>query len=120
MCGPSETVSTIVAPGSARPEGDVLITSFLATSLSISLVPMLTLNPACRSSCSAAVTDVRSTEGTAVYRPDVSHQPPPPSPITATTATARYASRLLNSHRCRNGSRPPGSSDPPPRVAPPR
>ena len=47
-----------------------------------------------------------------MYRPEVSHQPPPPSPITATTATATNASRLLNSQRCRNGSRPPGSPGP--------
>src|ERR1700722_4799104 len=116
--GPDETVSTIVAPGSARPDGDAAITSFLGTLSSICLVPMLTWNPACRSSCSAAEVVIRSTEGTVVYRPDVSHQPPPPSPITATTATATYASRRLNSHRCRNGSPPSGPPGPPAWVAP--
>ena len=110
--GPEETVSTIVAPCTARPDGDMLITSPLATALSVTWGPRCTSNPAWCSSRVAAVSVIPSTDGTGVYRPDVSHQPPSASPSTTTSAPTRYASRLVNSHRCRNGSWPPKVTSP--------
>ena len=102
--GPEEMVSTIVAPGSARPDGEVLITSSLGTLSSITDDPVRTWKPACCSACVAAAAVILDTAGTCVYRPEVSHQPPPHSPTTTSRAAIRYTSRLLNSHRCRNGS----------------
>ena len=110
--GPAETVSTIVAPCTARPDGDMLITSPLARALSVTWGPRCTSNPAWCSSRVAAVSVIPSTDGTGVYRPDVSHQPPSTSPSTTTSAPTRYASRLVNSHRCRNGSWPPKVTSP--------
>src|SRR5215468_5792503 len=100
--GPADTARTIVAPLTARPDGDVLITSPLGTVLSMTGVPSCGLNPAVRNDCSAAATGIPSTAGSDVYRPDVSHQLPMPMAISAAAPAARNARRLLNSQRCRN------------------
>ena len=103
-------VSTIVAPGSARPDGEVLITSPLGTLSSITGDPLRTWKPASCSARVAAGAVIMATVGTCVYRPEVSHHPPPHSPTTASRAAIRYTSRLLNSHRWRNGSSLPRRS----------
>ena len=113
--GPCETVSSIVAPGSARPDGDVLITSPFGTLSLITDGPVRTWNPAWCSVLAASAAVSLPTAGTEVYRPVVTYQPPPTSATRSTAPTSTYTSRLLNSHRCRNGSR-----SPPPRDAPRR
>ena len=74
MRGPRETVTAIVAPGSARPDGEMDTTSPLGTSLSISDVSRM-WNPAWASAWLADAAGIRATAGSALYRPDVSHHP---------------------------------------------
>src|SRR5690348_12028505 len=126
--GPCETVSTIVAPGSARPDGDVLITSPFGTSSLMTDGPVRTWKPAWCSVLVASAAESLTTAGTEVYRPEVSYQPPPTSATRSSAPASTYTTRLLNSHRCRNGSRPapPRSyapaawapTSPPPRSSP--
>src|SRR5690242_20219128 len=104
--GPWETVSMIVAPGSARPDGDVLITSPFGTLSLMTDGPVRTWKPAWCSARVASAAVSLPTAGTEVYRPEVTYQPPPPSATRSSAPTSTYTTRLLNSHRCRNGSRP--------------
>src|SRR5579864_5217012 len=64
-----------------------------------------TLKPCAVSTAVAWVTESLVTTGIEAYRPEVTHQPPSPSPTPRATTSATTASRGLNSQRCRNGSR---------------
>src|ERR1700743_641983 len=103
--GPCETVSTIVAPGSARPDGDVLITSPFGTSSLITDGPVRTWKPAWCSVWAASAAVSLATAGTDAYRPEVRYHPPPASATRSSAPTSTYTKRRLNSQRCRNGSR---------------
>ena len=67
--GPCEIVSTIVAPGSARPDGDVPITSPFGTLSLITDGPVRTWKPAACSVCVAAAAVSLLTAGTARVPP---------------------------------------------------
>src|SRR6202012_658176 len=69
--GPCESVSTIVAPGSARPDGEVLITSPLGTLSSMTDDPVRTWKPSCRSAWVALAAVSRPTWGTEAYLPEL-------------------------------------------------
>ena len=86
--GPCEIERTIVAPGSARPDGDVPITSPFGTLSLITGWPVRTWKPAACSVCVAAAAVSLPTAGTEVYRPEVSHHPPPASPIKTRPPTS--------------------------------
>src|SRR6185437_3750916 len=123
--GPCETVSTIIAPGSAFPDGDVLITSPFGTSSLMTDGPVRTWKPAWCSVRVASCAVSLPTAGTDVYRPEVRYQPPPVIATRSSAPASTYTTRLLNSQRCRNGSRPapwwyaPAAWAPPP-PSPPR
>src|SRR5260370_26270635 len=94
-------------PFAARPDGLVPITEPLAMSLLCTEETLAILTPSVVSTPVAVVTESLVTTGIEGYRPEVSHQPPSPSPMPRARISATTASRGLNSHRCRNGSCPP-------------
>src|SRR5215470_12293047 len=87
-CGPADGISVMWPPLPTRCPlaGTERITWPLANRLSSRAVPVVTVNPAPRSSAVAAATVMPVTFGTSVYRPDISHHAA--SPTTRTTATA--------------------------------
>src|SRR6266568_146942 len=105
--GPLETRRVIVAPFDARPAGLVPTTMSLATALLCTRAPCLTVKPSAVRIAVAWPTLSCDTEGTCANRPELSHQPPSPSPTPSAMISTTMSSRGLNSQRPRNGSRPP-------------
>src|SRR5271166_4326332 len=116
--GPSETRMVIVDPFDTRPAGLVLVTEPLGTVSLCTRAPCLTVKLSAVRTAVAWVTLSPDTEGTCVNRPEVSHQPPSPSPTPSAMITTTMSSRGLNSQRFRKGSRPPRYR--PPWYRPPR
>ena len=94
-------------PFAVRPDGLVPTTVPFGMSLLCTDDTLAMVKPSAVSTAVAWVTESLVTTGTDAYRPEVSHQPPTPSPMPSATTSATSASRGLNSQRCRNGSRPP-------------
>src|SRR5580658_8787406 len=105
--GPDETRIVTAEPFAARPDGVVPTTVPFAMALLCTDDTLATLKPSMVSAVLAWLTEALVTTGIDAYRPEVSHQPPIPSPTPSATISATIASRGLNSQRCRNGSRPP-------------
>src|SRR5712691_2272654 len=105
--GPLETRIVIVEPFDTRPAGLVPATLPLATALLCTRPPRLTVKPSAVRTAVAWPTLSPDTEGTCANRPEVSHQPPSPSPTPSAMISTTMSSRGLNSQRPRNGSRPP-------------
>src|SRR5579863_6968509 len=105
--GPEETRMVTAEPFAARPDGLVPTTVPFWMLLLCTWDSSATLKPCAVSTAVAWVTESLVTTGIEAYRPEVSHQPPSPSPTPRATTSATTASRGLNSQRCRNGSRPP-------------
>jgi hypothetical protein len=89
-CGPADGISVIRLPlrTLCPVAGTERITSPLATWLSSSALPVLTVNPASRSSAFAAATVMPVIFGTVVYRPEVSHHVTIPAIRTTASAAA--------------------------------
>ncbi len=106
--GPLETSMVTAVPFGTRPAGLVPTTEPLATVLLCTWRwPVRTAKPSAVSTAVAWLTLTPETVGTSVNRPEVSHQPPSPSPTPSTMTSATMISRGPNSQRPRNGSRPP-------------
>src|SRR5712691_4711523 len=105
--GPLETRIVIVEPFDTRPAGLVPATLPLATALLCTRPPRLTVKPSAVRTAVAWPTLSPDTEGTCMYRPVVSHQPPSPRPTPSPRVSATMRSRGLNSQRPRKNSRPP-------------
>ena len=106
--GPLETRMVTAVPFATRPDGLVPTTVPLATVLLCTWRwPDRTVKPSAVSTAVAWLTLTPDTVGTWAYRPEVSHQPPSPSPTPSTMTSATMTSRGPNSQRPRNGSRPP-------------
>ena len=105
---PLETRMVIAAPFGTRPAGRVPTTEPLATALLCTRL-CLTMKPSAFRTAVARATRSRATEGTGTNRPEVSHQPPNPSPTPSAMITTTMSSRGLNSQRPRKDSRPPRS-----------
>ena len=99
-------------PFAARPDGLVPITVPFAMPLLCTGDTLAMVKPSAVSTAVAWVTESLATTGIEAYRPEVSHQPPSPSPMPSARTSATTTSRGLNSQRCRNGSRPPGYRPP--------
>src|SRR5215470_1434013 len=89
--GPADGISVIWLPLPTRCPlvGTERITWPLANWLSSFAVPMVTVNPAPRSSAAAAAVVMPVTLGTVVYRPEVIHHVTTPTTRSAATAAAR-------------------------------
>src|SRR5271166_4490836 len=91
--GPSETRMVIVDPFDTRPAGLVLVTEPLGTVSLCTRAPCLTVKLSAVRTAVAWVTLSPDTEGTCVNRPEVSHQPPSPSPTPSAMITTTMSSR---------------------------